>query len=188
MPAKPALFAGPTRFRPFSLDSASDSCYGYAQAVMDISVLKNGETLGPFQEQEILDKVESGELSEEDLAMTEGLEEWTPLRLIIVREAAAGTLQAEVDHWKRLAAPLPEQLKALFVQRPLGTGIVALLLGCILILLSVWPVLIFGPFVAAAIGAGVFLMGRQRLLSGIVLMTAAIILPATLCVAFFHRR
>ena len=155
---------------------------------MEISVLKNGETLGPFDEQEILDKVETGELSEDDMAMTEGLEEWTPLRLIIVREPAPGTLQAEIDHWKRLAAPLPEQLKALFIGRPLGTGIVALLLGCILILFSVWPVLIFGPFVAAAIGAGVLLMARQRLLAGIVLMTLAIILPATLCVTLFHHR
>jgi len=155
---------------------------------MEISVLKNGETLGPFDEREILAKVDSGELSEDDLAMTEGLEEWTPLRLIIVREAETGTLQSEIDHWKRLVAPLPDQVKAVFMERPLGTGIVALLLGCILIVFSVWPVLIFGPFVAAAIGAGILLMTRQRLLAGIVLMTIAIILPATLCVTLFHRR
>jgi hypothetical protein len=127
-------------------------------------------------------------LSEEDLAMTEGLEEWTPLRLIIVREEASGTLRAEVDHWTRLAAAVPEQLKAVAMARPLGTGIVALLIGCILIVFSLWPVLIFGPFVLAAMGAGVVLMARQRLLAGIALMTMAIIIPATLCVALFHRR
>jgi hypothetical protein len=155
---------------------------------MEISVLKYGETLGPFNEQEIIDKVESGELSEEDLAMTEGLEEWTPMRLIIVREAAGGTLRDEVDYWIGLAAALPEQVKAAAMARPLGTGIVALIIGCVLIVFSLWPVLIFGPFVVAAMGAGVFLMARQRMLAGIALMTAAIIVPATLCVALFHRR
>jgi|GEM_PF-3932343 len=46
---------------------------------MNITIHKNGEQLGPFTELQVAEMLKSGQLAPEDLAWTEGMDEWKPL-------------------------------------------------------------------------------------------------------------
>lgn len=50
---------------------------------MEIYVYKGQAKLGPFSEQEIWDKVRQGQLSSDDLAWHEGLEDWKTIGTIV---------------------------------------------------------------------------------------------------------
>jgi len=55
---------------------------------LELFVLKDGQRLGPYTEEEVLAKVDDGTLSESDVAMVEGKTGWLPLASFIVREPA----------------------------------------------------------------------------------------------------
>ena len=155
---------------------------------MKIFILKEGTITGPFDEQEILDKVDSGGLSEDDMAMTEGLEAWTPLKAIIVKEPELSPLRARANHLAGGVETAAERVRLIYTNHPVAAGIVALLFGCVLMVLSQWPVLIYGPFLVAAIVPGLLLLRWQRLVAGILILSLTIILPLTIRQMAFYRQ
>jgi hypothetical protein len=144
---------------------------------MKIFVSKNGQITGPYGEQEVIGLVDAGHFAESDLAMTEGLEDWTPLGSIIIREVDIGPFKAAIAHITRTADVYVKKVISLFIETPVVVGVVSVLFGCLLIFLCQWPVLIYGPFLLGALVAGVILLRRQQMVLGIVLLTLAIILP-----------
>ena len=154
---------------------------------MKVFVRKNDVTLGPFEEQEVLDKVGSGEFSEDDQAMTEGLDTWTPLKSIIVKEPAMSPFSARVEAYVRVAAGAAKSVRLMYSECPIVTGIVALLSGCVLMILAQWPWLIYGPFFLAAMIASIILFRHQRVVSGILILMFTIALPLTIWGKVFHN-
>jgi hypothetical protein len=135
---------------------------------MKIFVSKNGQITGPYGEQEVIGLVDAGHFAESDLAMTEGLEDWTPLGSIIIREVDIGPFKAAIAHITRTADVYVKKVISLFIETPVVVGVVSVLFGCLLI---------YGPFLLGALVAGVILLRRQQMVLGIVLLTLAIILP-----------
>lgn len=56
---------------------------------MEIYVSRDGEQWGPYDEDQLAEHLRSGAISVEDLAWTEGVADWQPLRDLIGEEAAA---------------------------------------------------------------------------------------------------
>jgi len=155
---------------------------------MEIFVSKDGKILGPMGEQEVLDKVERGEFTEQDLAMTEGLADWTPLGSIIVWDPALSPFRAAVHYSAEVAETSTKRLISIFADRPGTAGIVALLLGCVLILLCQWPFLIYGPFLLAAIAGAILLFRRGRRVRALLVLAITVILPGMLLVRIIYRQ
>lgn len=57
---------------------------------MQIHISKNGKQLGPFDEKELTEQITKGVVSYDDLAWTEGLAQWQPLRSICTPPARTG--------------------------------------------------------------------------------------------------
>ena len=53
-----------------------------AKATMKIHIARNGLSLGQFDEEQLTEQIEKGGVSYDDLAWTEGMAEWQPLRAI----------------------------------------------------------------------------------------------------------
>lgn len=53
--------------------------------MVTITVLKNNAPTGPFTRTQIAEKLQTGEMSLEDLAFIEGLSQWTPLREVLAK-------------------------------------------------------------------------------------------------------
>ena len=152
---------------------------------MQILVQKDGETFGPFEEQEVLAKVENGEFCESDLAMTDGLQDWTPLGAIIVREPIPPTFAETIATCFAFGRNAAGRVRMLFTGSPLAAAIVSLIAGCIVLVLSRWPVVLFGPFIVATFIAGFMMVLRQRVKSAFLVFVAAIVLPAILWMRVF---
>ena len=56
---------------------------------MKIYIAKNGQQLGPFDEEQLTQKIQQGIVSYDDLAWVEGMSDWRPLRQVI--PSASGT-------------------------------------------------------------------------------------------------
>lgn len=56
---------------------------------MQIYITRNGNRLGPYDEEQLTDKLNSGEISYDDLGWVEGMVEWLPLRQIVVPPAGS---------------------------------------------------------------------------------------------------
>lgn len=88
---------------------------------MSYQIARDGETIGTYTEDELVEAVENGSVLESDLAWTEGMEEWMPVEEIIevevVDEETGETIvEQETDIestttplLKPLGRPLPEQ-------------------------------------------------------------------------------
>lgn len=64
---------------------------------MEIYVSRDGERWGPYDEDQLAEYLTNGTLTVDDLAWTEGVEDWQPLRDLIGAEAAASYQQAQAQ-------------------------------------------------------------------------------------------
>lgn len=64
---------------------------------MEIYVSRDGERWGPYDEDQLAEYLTNGTLTVDDLAWTEGVEDWQPLRDLIGAEAAASYQQARAQ-------------------------------------------------------------------------------------------
>ena len=51
---------------------------------MQIHITRNGQQHGPYNEEQLTDKLASGEISYDDLGWVDGMAEWLPLRQIVI--------------------------------------------------------------------------------------------------------
>lgn len=95
---------------------------------MNISVHKNGEQLGPFTESQVGEMLKSGKLALEDLAWTDGMDQWKPL--------------SAFENLTPLPLPYKDRSVGLTI-----FGILTILLGCLSALFV--PFLLFGQMASA---------------------------------------
>jgi hypothetical protein len=105
---------------------------------MNITIHKNGEQLGPFTDSRVVEMLNSGQLALEDLAWTEGLDQWKPL--------------SSFEHLHPIPAQAtpPTPLPLPYKNRSVGLtifGILTILLGCVTCL--VIPLMLFGQMAAS---------------------------------------
>jgi len=105
---------------------------------MNITIHKNGQQLGPFTESQVGEMLKSGQIALEDLAWTEGMEEWKPL--------------SSFEHLQPIpsqASP-PTPLPLPYKDRSVGLtifGILTILLGCLAGLFV--PLMLFGQMASS---------------------------------------
>ncbi|HEX4083997.1 MAG TPA: DUF4339 domain-containing protein, partial [Chthoniobacteraceae bacterium] len=141
---------------------------------MKVQILKDGREMGPFDEQVVIAMLDAGELSDSDLAMTDGLADWTPLGEIVVREKTFPNRLAALGESCELTVA---RVRRGYATHPFTVGVSALLIGCMVMFLSRWPITLYGPFILAALAAAVVMIGRSRALAGIFLLIAGSLCP-----------
>lgn len=87
---------------------------------MNYYIGKDGKTLGPFSENEIEEKLRSGEISPNDLCVAPGGTEWQPLSKVLPNAAAARSIAQPV-----LAASKPKKRR---------WGMIAAVFGAVIVL------------------------------------------------------
>lgn len=151
-------------FQPRKAPVTDESVYGMTYFILKGGVLQEG-----ISETDMRDQLEEGILTRGDLVRPEDGYFWTPLGRVVPRwdwhDRVAAILQPGRD-WIRLAR-----------RRPIDAGLACLALGLVFCLLSRWPVLIYGLPLLGALFIGGRLMLQQRLMAGLALCAAAIILP-----------
>lgn len=147
-------------------------------------ILKRGMLAGPYPEEEVIRQLEAGELTDHDLAQTPQSYYWMPLhRLIDVRSegepapAVAAAPPPTAPGFLEFANDIRERAWIAFLHYPWEAGLFCLGVGLVVALLTFWPVLLYGPCMLAALSAGALLFLRGRTVMGIVLCTAAVLLP-----------
>ncbi len=156
---------------------------------MNIKIHKNGQQLGPFSESQIGEMLKSGMLAVEDLAWTEGMDQWKPLSSFenlqslpaqtspqVAGEVAPPQLTQEHNHTELTA------LKGGWTCFWLG--------GAILFLASHWTdfdgndqglfafsFLIHTPLFLAAFVLSIVAIARNRIAGGIYLLLATMLGP-----------
>jgi|GEM_PF-242501 len=126
---------------------------------MNITIHKDGQQLGPFTESRVGEMLKSGQLALEDLAWTEGMDQWEPL-------SSFENLQSLPAR-----APLPTPLPQSYKDRSVGLtvfGILTVLLGCVVAMFV--PLMLFGQMATSkATGTSASLV---TILPGVVLYGA----------------
>jgi hypothetical protein len=151
---------------------------------MKVRILKNGREIGPFDEQVVIAMLDAGELSDADLAMTEGLVDWTPLGQIVVREKTLPDRVAGlVQTGEQFATRVREQFRA----NPLAFGISALLFGGLVMFLSQCPVLLYGPFIFLALFAAIVRIRRSFSFPALLLLFISAFAPAWLWNSIYRQ-
>lgn len=124
--------------------------------------MRNGQQTGPFTEEEVRRMVGEGTTSEADPAWYKGLAEWQPLHRIL--------------NFAPLA-PTPSPLVKPPVRRGvLIAGWICLALGFACMIYSMWLFFIYVPLYVAAFILGVVGMFQRRLLGGLGLIMATVVL------------
>jgi len=105
---------------------------------MNITIHKNAQQLGPFTVSQVAEMLKSGQLALEDLAWTEGMEEWKPL--------------SSFENLPPLSAQTAPStpLHPVYKDRSVGLtifGILTILLGCVAALFV--PLMLFGQMTSS---------------------------------------
>lgn len=145
---------------------------------MHFTILKGGRVIGPLDRQEIAVLLAGGQISQFDLAQRGDAPFWVPLRrLIPVNDPPL----YPGPSWLGLRGEAG-RLWSILNSHPLPVGICALALGCLALVLALWPAFLFGPPLLAAIFASAVLLSHGRFLYGALLCSAALLLPLVLLV------
>ena len=167
---------------------------------------------GPFSEDELIGFLQSGRYVLSDLGRPEEARHWTPLRnLFTTVEAVAAPPLAEATpgapadpepvaqvpapasgeetkahHYRQLLTEIGGRVRGIFERYPLESGVICLVIGCVVVVLSFFPPLIFGPWLIAALVAGAILLLRDQMAAGFGLCAAAVFLPIFLWLLVRH--
>lgn len=155
---------------------------------MQIFLLKDSKTLGPFSEGEVLEMIEQGLASESDLAHVDGLTDWIELRNLIVRAPVDLTVFEQVRRAFDTEICKSKRIWLSLTAAPLEGGFRYLIIGIVVLILSQWPLLLCLPFFALAIAGGIQILRVQhRHSGGIVLVGLASIILIFMILAGLWR-
>ena len=146
---------------------------------MDIIIFKAGRILGPLDHDRVSGMLARGEVSENDLAQSGGVEVWVPLRRLFPASGKPSRIESAKRHFREAGMSFWAALHF----NPLRVGLASLLGGCILIIFQRWTFFLFVPALASAVFAGAILLTRGHCVSGILLSLASLILPGIFLVA-----
>lgn len=152
---------------------------------MEIYIYQDGQQVGPYSDEQIRGMVASRTISETDLGWHEGLPEWQPLNTILafVPPALVPTPTAPTSV-KAKESVIQTNVK----QGALVGGVVCFILGIGLMFLSMWSFIFYGPLFLVGFILSIVAMAQRRILGGIMLLLATLVVPAVLGLILFSTR
>jgi len=151
---------------------------------MQIYLYQNDQQTGPYTEQQIRELVSAGTIQENDVCWHEGLSNWQPVNTVI-SFAERYVPPAPVLHHP-IANPTAIQTNV--KQGAIIGGAVCFVLGIILMFLSMWSFFIYGPLFLVSFILSIVAMAQRRILGGVLLLLATLIVPTILGLYLFATR
>jgi len=151
---------------------------------MQIYLYQNDQQIGPYTEQQIREFISAGTLQETDVCWHEGLSNWQPLNTVISFEAHH-VRSVAVQHHPVVS---PTEIQTNVKQGAIIGGFVCFSIGIILMFLTMWSFFIYGPLFLVAFILSIVAMAQKRILGGILLLLATLIVPTILGLYLFTTR
>ena len=153
---------------------------------MQIYLYQNEQQTGPYTEQQIRDLVATGNIQTTDVCWHEGISDWQPLDTVI-------GLRSSITGPPPLASLFPQQAASTVVQTnvkqgALIGGVACFGIGIIFMFLSMWSFIIYGPLFLVAFILSIVAMAQKRILGGILLLLATLVVPTILGLYLFATR
>ena len=145
---------------------------------MQIFIHQNGQQIGPFSVEDIGGMLAARSIAPTDLGWHEGLTDWQALNTFL-------SIPAQPPVPATSPAKVPAKVPAKDVQTNVKQGAViggwvCFALGVLLMFTTMWSFFIYGPLFFVALILGITAMAQRRVLGGIVLLLATLIVPTIL--------
>ena len=150
---------------------------------MQIYLYQNEQQTGPYSEEQIRQLIAAGTIQTNDVCWHEGLSDWQPLETVISFQQQAAHPGAFTP---QQAAPAVVQTNV--KQGALIGGVACFAIGIILMFLSMWSFVIYGPLFLVAFILSIVAMAQRRVLGGILLLLATLVVPTILGLYLFATR
>lgn len=151
---------------------------------------QNGTKTGPLPEDQILALLAAGTITHQTLLWTQGMEGWAPAgELLYVPQPPQVPIEPPplpqptampARQRQSTDSPNPQHASTTLRQGASIGGWICFVLGATLIAISFWTLPLSGPLLLAAFALSVSALSQKRLLSGIVLLLATLIIPPTI--------
>jgi len=153
---------------------------------MQVYIHKNDQQLGPFDQFQINEFLNSGEFTADDLAWEQGQSEWMRLGDLIQKESQTPLIPQKIPN---VVTTKPKNIIQTNVQQgAIIGGWVCFCIGIVFMYLSMWSFFIYVPLLIAAFILSIVAMSQKRVASGISLLLATIIIPSSLGLYLFTLR
>jgi hypothetical protein len=153
---------------------------------MDLYLFQNEEQVGPYTKEKINSMIASGEITRDDFAWHEGLSDWQPIHTIISVDSPASPPKAQST-----APQEPTQHNEINTNVKQGAiigGWVCFGLGTLCMLWALFLFFLYGPFLLAAFILSIVAMSQRRVLSGVALLIATLLIPSILALYLVTTR
>lgn len=154
---------------------------------MELYLNQNGEQVGPYTEEQISAMIHSGDLNRDDIVWHEGLSEWQPLRAVFDLPAPVAT-PAPAYQAPRPATSESSTVMTNVKQGAIIGGWVCFGLGILCMLWSLVLFFLYGPFFLVAFVLSIVAMSQRRIVGGILLLIATLLVPTILGAVLFATR
>jgi len=139
-------------------------------------ILKQGKILGPFTESAIHTAVERGEFSPDDLVQRGEVPIWQPVKRWL--EPAQGSPHWGITpDWNSIVTWAAVRLRGDMLEGSVIVGGVCAAIGTVVAILVHWPALLWLPWFALAVLAGVIAMRNGRAVPGLALLVGVALVP-----------
>lgn len=160
------------------MESVSQS----ASAADEFYILRQGKIFGPFTEAAIREAAERGEFSPSDFVQQGGLPIWQSLERWLEREQAP-LHPAVAPGWRAVLTWAAVRLRSDMLEGSVIVGGVCAAIGTLVAIFAHWPPLLWLPWFALAVLAGVIAMRNGRAVPGLLLLLAVAAVPVLFSLA-----
>lgn len=154
---------------------------------MELYLNQNGEQVGPYTEDQISAMIHSGALTRNDIVWHEGLTEWQPLHTVFDLPAPVAP-PAPAYQVPRQSTPESRTVMTNVKQGAIIGGWVCFGLGILFMLWSLMFFFLYGPFFLVAFVLSIVAMSQRRIVGGISLLIATLLIPTILGAVLFATR
>lgn len=143
---------------------------------MQIYLYQNEEQIGPYTQEQIRALLSAGSITGKDICWHEGLSDWQPLNTVIpLAESDIHQAPTQIQSVSKLG-----EIQTNVKQGALIGGAVCFVIGIVLMCLTMWSFLIYGPLFLVSFVLGIVAMAQRRILGGLLLLLATLIVPTIL--------
>jgi hypothetical protein len=154
---------------------------------MELFLHQNGEQVGPYTEEQLAAMVASGAISRGDIVWREGLADWQPIHTVINLPAPLAP-KAPSPAYIPQQQIAPNEVTTNVKQGAIIGGWVCLGLGLIFMVWSLLFFVLYGPLYLAAFILSIAAMSQRRILGGVSLLVATLVVPSVLGLILFASR
>jgi hypothetical protein len=154
---------------------------------MELYLNQNGEQVGPYTEDQISEMIHSGALTRNDIVWHEGLSEWQPLHAVFDLPAPVAP-PAPAYQIPRQSTEEPRTVMTNVKQGAIIGGWACFGLGILFMLWSLMLFFLYGPFFLVAFVLSIVAMSQRRVVGGISLLMATLLIPTILGAVLFATR